>query len=42
MKPRMISTISAAAAGTMVAQNAARGTCACSRGDGTYYEAPCT
>lgn len=38
---KVIAALGGAAAGTMVAQNAAKGTCAYSRGDGTYYEAPC-
>ncbi|MEC7259813.1 MAG: glucose-6-phosphate isomerase [Pseudomonadota bacterium] len=37
----LIAALGGAAAGTMVAQNAASKTCAYSRGDGTYYTAPC-
>ena len=38
---KLISALAGAAAGTVVAQNQARNTCAYARGDGTYYEAPC-
>lgn len=38
---KLISALAGAAAGTVVAQNNARNTCAYARGDGTYYEAPC-
>lgn len=38
---KLISALAGAAAGTVVAQNQARNTCAYSRGNGTYYEAPC-
>lgn len=38
---RLISALGGAAAGTVVAQNQNRRVCAYSRGDGTYYEAPC-
>ena len=38
---RLISALAGAAAGTLVAQNAATGNCAYARGDGTYYTAPC-
>ena len=38
---RLISALAGAAAGTAVAQNNARNTCAYARGNGTYYEAPC-
>lgn len=38
---KLISALGGAAAGTMVAQNNARNTCAYARGDGTYYEAAC-
>ncbi|WP_113912707.1 glycine zipper 2TM domain-containing protein [Roseovarius dicentrarchi] len=38
---RLISALGGAAAGTVVAQNQNRKVCAYSRGDGTYYEAPC-
>ena len=38
---RLISALAGAAAGTVVAQNAANNQCAYSRGDGTYYRAPC-
>ncbi|MEY8837745.1 glycine zipper 2TM domain-containing protein [Cribrihabitans sp. XS_ASV171] len=38
---RVIGALAGAAAGTVVAQNTAKQTCAYSRGDGTYYEAPC-
>ena len=37
----LIAALGGAAAGTMVAQNSASRTCAYSRGDGTYYTAPC-
>ncbi len=40
-KWRLISALGGAAAGTMVAQNQNRKVCAYSRGDGSYYEAPC-
>ena len=38
---KLISALAGAAAGTVVAQNNARRTCAYARGDGTYYEAAC-
>lgn len=38
---RLIAALAGAAAGTIVAQNSATDTCAYSRGDGTYYQAPC-
>ena len=38
---KLIAALGGAAAGTMVAQNNAKQTCAYSRGDGTYYTAPC-
>ena len=38
---KVVAALGGAAAGTMVAQNNARGTCAYARGDGTYYEAAC-
>ena len=38
---RLISALAGAAAGTAVAQNQQRTVCAYSRGDGTFYEAPC-
>ncbi len=38
---RLIAALGGAAAGTMVAQNAATGNCAYARGDGTYFSAPC-
>lgn len=38
---RLIGGLAGAAAGTMVATNNQRTTCAYARGDGTYYEAPC-
>jgi osmotically inducible lipoprotein OsmB len=38
---RLIAALAGAAAGTMVAQNTATGQCAYSRGDGTYFTAPC-
>lgn len=38
---KLISALAGAAAGTVVAQNNARNTCAYARGDGTYYEAAC-
>ncbi|EAP76481.1 MULTISPECIES: glycine zipper 2TM domain-containing protein [Roseovarius] len=38
---RLISALAGAAAGTVVAQNNQRNVCAYSRGNGTYYEAPC-
>ncbi len=38
---RLISALVGAAAGTIVAQNAATNRCAYSRGDGTYYTARC-
>ncbi|MCQ0093244.1 glycine zipper 2TM domain-containing protein [Roseovarius sp. M141] len=38
---RLISALGGAAAGTVVAQNQNRKVCAYSRGDGSYYEAPC-
>jgi len=37
----IIGSLAGAAAGTLVARNAADGDCAYSRGDGTYYRAPC-
>jgi hypothetical protein len=37
----VVSTLAGAAAGTLVARNNETGTCAYSRGDGTYYRAPC-
>ncbi len=40
-KWRLISALGGAAAGTVVAQNQNRKVCAYSRGDGSYYEAPC-
>ena len=39
---KLIAALGGAAAGTMVAQNASAKTCAYSRGDGTYYTAPCS
>ncbi|WP_375690565.1 glycine zipper 2TM domain-containing protein [Pseudooceanicola sp. LIPI14-2-Ac024] len=39
---RLIAALGGAAAGTMVAQNAQTQQCAYSRGDGTYYTAPCS
>ncbi|GAW33902.1 hypothetical protein RA2_00947 [Roseovarius sp. A-2] len=38
---RLISALGGAAAGTVVAQNQQTGSCAYSRGDGTYYRAAC-
>ena len=38
---RLIAALAGAAAGTIVAQNSRTGNCAYSRGDGTYYTAPC-
>ncbi|KPP84750.1 MAG: putative outer membrane protein [Rhodobacteraceae bacterium HLUCCA08] len=38
---RLIAALGGAAAGTLVAQNNAAGTCAYARGDGTYYTAAC-
>lgn len=38
---RLIAALGGAAAGTMVAQNMQTQQCAYSRGDGTYYTAPC-
>ena len=38
---RLIAALAGAAAGTLVAQNAAASRCAYARGDGTYYTAPC-
>lgn len=38
---KLISALAGAAAGTAVAQNSRRNTCAYARGDGSYYEAPC-
>ncbi|NHQ75664.1 glycine zipper 2TM domain-containing protein [Roseovarius gahaiensis] len=38
---RLISALAGAAAGTIVAQNTSNKMCAYSRGDGTYYRAPC-
>ena len=37
----LISALAGAAAGTVVAQNAATNRCAYARGDGTYYTASC-
>jgi uncharacterized protein YcfJ len=37
----IVGTLAGAVAGSMIARNAERGTCAYARGDGTYYEAPC-
>ncbi len=37
----VVSTLAGAAAGTLVARNTARGTCAYANGDGTYREVPC-
>ena len=37
----VVSALAGAAAGTMVARNRTERTCAYSRGDGTYYTAPC-
>ncbi len=37
----VIATLAGAAAGTMVARNQSTNDCAYSRGDGTYYSAPC-
>ena len=37
----IIATLAGAAAGVMVARNNATNECAYSRGDGTYYTAPC-
>ena len=38
---RLIAALAGAAAGTVVAQNTAKDSCAYARGDGTYYTAPC-
>ncbi|MFY0309290.1 glucose-6-phosphate isomerase [Leisingera sp. D0M16] len=38
---RLIAALGGAAAGTLVAQNNQSNQCAYSRGDGTYYTAPC-
>lgn len=38
---KIIAALVGAAAGTVVAQNLASGNCAYSRGDGTFYTAPC-
>lgn len=38
---RLIAALAGAAAGTVVAQNSQTQQCAYSRGDGTYYSAPC-
>ena len=38
---KLIAALGGAAAGTVVAQNSATRQCAYSRGDGTYYRAPC-
>ena len=38
---RLIAALAGAAAGTLVAQNAATDQCAYARGDGTYFTAPC-
>lgn len=38
---RLIAALTGAAAGTLVAQNAAVDRCAYARGDGTYYTAIC-
>lgn len=38
---RLIAALAGAAAGTVVAQNNQTRQCAYSRGDGTYYSAPC-
>jgi outer membrane lipoprotein SlyB len=38
---RLIAALAGAAAGTVVAQNAATDQCAYARGDGTYFTAPC-
>lgn len=38
---RLIAALAGAAAGTVVAQNAATERCAYARGDGTYYTAAC-
>lgn len=37
----VIGALAGASAGTLIAQNNQRNICAYSRGDGTYYEAPC-
>ena len=37
----ILTALAGAAAGVMVARNNATGECAYSRGDGTYYTAPC-
>lgn len=38
---RIIAALAGAAVGTVVAQNEAQDLCAYSRGDGTYFTAPC-
>lgn len=38
---KVLATLGGAAAGTMVAQNQNTSSCAYSKGDGTYYTAPC-
>ena len=38
---RIISALAGATAGTLVARNTSTRQCAYSRGDGTYYRAPC-
>ncbi len=38
---KLIAALGGAAAGTVVAQNQQAKVCAYSRGNGTYYEAPC-
>lgn len=38
---KILATLGGAAAGTLVAQNSQTRQCAYSRGDGTYYTAPC-
>ena len=38
---RLIAALGGAAAGTLVAQNSQTRECAYSRGDGTYFTAPC-
>lgn len=38
---RLIAALAGAAAGVLVAQNAATGRCAYARGDGTYFVAAC-
>jgi len=37
----VVSTLAGAAAGTLVARNSARNTCAWATGDGRYREGPC-